>query len=1037
MMEFKILGPVTLSGSGSQVRKLSPQLWCVVASLLMAGGKPVSIDSLTSHLKGSESSPVTVGTIRTYVWRINSLLAQDGLRIGRRAGGYELPVDPQAVDLYKFRALRRQAESVAESGDLGHAAALLKQADELWRGPALMGLSGEWTSALRRALDEERHEAVKLRIGIELDRGRQASILGELRGLSERDPFDQEIARALMISLYRLGRPKDALEVGRDISERCADAGMQPSPRLRDIHTRILRGDTGLGVTPAYRNSGLVGQPNTLLPDNPDFVGRAEETELLTAGCQANAPLLAVIEGAAGVGKTALALRIAHRMTARYPDAQLFLPFHEDGSRGVADALDRLLRMLGVSAARIPPETGERARLWRAEMAHRRAVIVLDDVPGPDQVTPIVLAAGDSLTIVTSRQHADWPGQHTLRLEPLGTADSVTLLRHAAGPVAEQDAGRMAEVASLCGGWPLAIRVAASRLRERDGELDDLIDELKDVHAGRADSGETARRIFSAFEFTYRQLTAKNKRVFRLLGASPCTDFGLDAAAALTGETRASVEDAITALSDHCLIEHTPAGRFRFHDLVRSYTVARCTQEEPESERRRAISRLIQHYSDTLSTATAADHESSSRNVAGPPATHHRGSPVQLPDPGSSHAWLEAEWRNILLTARHAASHEWHRQCADLTHSLAGFLQIGGYWSDAIPAHELGLHACRLLGDPARSARAALDLSAAYRWTGDHEKARHYADEALTAYLVLGDQKGQASALDELGLICRNSGSARDALAHHQEAADLYREAGDQRGMGKAVMHAATAFGTLGRYTEEACNLGQALSLFRQVGDRRGEAMCLNNLGAVLEDRGLHRDAVAHYEKSITFFREIPERQNLALLDHNLGHVQQYKGNHDEAIAIYRKTLTEYYAIGDLQHQALALSDIGTAFGGKGCYSEALVHHQKSAELAETIGDRRQLAAALCGTGDAYHGLGSYGAAAENYDKAHRIAAEIEAPYLNGKALYGMAETVYITQGPATAKIYWREALDIFRQLGVPEAEIVELRLYGSGATAS
>lgn len=1016
-MEFKILGPVTLSGSGSQVIKLSPQLWCVVASLLMAGGKPVSIDSLASHLKGSESSPVTAGTIRSYVWRINALLAQDGLRIGRRAGGYELPVDPQAVDLHRFRSLKRQAESVAESGDPGHAAALLREADELWRGPACMGLTGEWASALGRALDDERHEAVKLRIGIELDQGRQASILGELRELSERDPFDEEVARALMIALYRLGRPKGAIQVGRDISERCVEAGMQPSARLRDIQTRILRGDPGLGVTPAYRSSGQVGQPNTLIPDNQDFVGRTEETKLLTAGCQANTPLLEVIEGAGGVGKTALALRVAHRVTARYPDAQLFLSFPGDGSRGVAEALDRLLRMLGVPAARIPPETGERARLWRAEMAHRRAVIVLDDVSSPEQVTPIVLAAGDSLTLVTSRQHADWPGQRVLRLEPLGAADSVALLRQAVGLAADRGADKLAEAASLCGGWPLAIRVVASRLRELDGDLDGLIDELKDVHAGLADSGETARRIFSAFEFAYRQLAAKNKRVFRILGASPCTDFGLEAAAALTGETRASVADAVTALSGHCLIERTPADRFQFHDLVRYYAAARCAQEEPESEHRRAISRLINHYSDTLSTAIAPS--------------------VQLPDPGSAHAWLQVEWRNILLTAQHAASHEWHRQCADLTHSLAGFLQAGGYWSDAIPAHELGLHASRLLGDPARCARAALDLSAAYRWTGDHDKARGHADEALAAYLQLGDQQGHADALDQLGLICWNSGGVRDALAHHQEAADLYREAGDQRGMAKAVMHAAIAFGTLGRYAEEACNLGRALRLFQRVGDRRGEALCLNNLGAVLEDRGLHRDAVAHYERSITVFREIQARPNLTLLDHNLAHVQQYKGHHDEAIAIYRRTLTEYYAIGDLEHQATALSDIGTAFTSKGCYSEALVHHQKSAGLAESIGDRRQLAAALCGTGDAYCGLGSYGAAAENYDKAHRIAAEIEAPYLNGKALYGMAETVFITQGPAAAKIYWREAHDIFRQLGVPEATMVELRLYGSGVTAS
>ena len=1040
MIDFKILGPPELCGRGPRAIKLSPQLWCVVASLLMTGGKPVPVDSLARHLWGWDSSPVASSTIRTYISRVNALLAPDGVRIGHPAGGYELLVDPQAVDLHRFRLLRRQAESVAESGDPGHAADLLSQADGLWRGPALMGLSGEWASGLRQGLDEERIEVVKLRVGFELDQGRQASILGELRELSGHHPFDEEIARALMICLFRLGRQKDALQVGHDISKRVADAGMRPGPQLRDVHMRILRGDTGLSVTPAYRSPDQVSQPNTLPPENPSFVGRAEEIELLTADRRANAPLLAVIEGAAGIGKTTLAVRVAHRMTARYPDAQLFLRFPGDGPHAVADAFDQLLRMLGTPASRIPPETDERARLWRAELAHRRAVIVLDDVPGSDQVTPIVPAAGDSLTIVTSRKRACWTGQHMLRLEPLGTADSVSLLRHAAGPMASQDAGKMTEAARLCGGWPFALLLAASRLREQNGDLDGLLDDLKDVPVGRTDSGETARRIFSAFEFTYRQLSARSKRVFRLLGASPCMDFGVAATAALTGETQASVADAVSELSGNCLIEHTSADRFRLHDLVRSYAAARCVQEEPESERRRAISRLIDHYSHTLAAVATADHEPASPGTASPAAADgadHDGPPAQLLDPGSAHAWLEAEWKNILLTARHAASHEWHRQCADLTHSLAGFLQSRGYWSDAIPSHELGLHACRLLGDPARRAQAALDLSAAYRWTGDHDKARGHADDALTAYVQLGDHRGQADALDQLGLICRNSGRARDALAHHQEAADLYREAGDDRGTAKAVMHAATAFGTLGRYTEEARNLGQALSLFRQVGDRRGEAICLNNLGAVLEDRGLHRDAVAHYERSITVFREIRARPDLLLTGHNLGHIQQYKGNHDDAIAVFRKTLTEYHAIGDLQHEALALSDIGTAFGSKGCYSEALVHHQKSAGLAESIGDQRQLAAALCGAADAYHGLGSYAAAAENYDRAHRLAAEIEAPYINGKALYGMAETLLITQGPAAAKIYWREAHDIFRQLGVPEAAIVELRLYGQGATAS
>jgi DNA-binding SARP family transcriptional activator/tetratricopeptide (TPR) repeat protein len=1038
-MEFKLLGPPELSGSGPHNIRLSPQLWGVLASLLMAESKPVPVDSLVDHLWDWNAPPMAIATIRTYVSRINTLLERDGVRIRRRARGYELPVDPQAVDLHRFRSLRRQAESVAASGDLSHAAALLRQANELWRGPALMGLSGEWVSARGRALDEERLEAVKLRIGIELDLGRQASVLGELRELSEHHSFDEEVARDLMVSLYRLGRQKDAIQVGRDVSERFAEAGMEPGPQLRDVHTRILRGDARLGVTPAYRSADQTDQPNTLPAEASDFVGRAEEAELLTADCHGNLPLLEVIEGMGGVGKTALAVHVAHSKTVRYPDAQLFVQFSGDGpGSGAVEVLHRLLRMLGVPAARIPAETGERIRLWRSEMAHRRAVIVVDDAPGPDQVAPLVLAAGDSLTIVTSRQHANWPGQRVLRLEPLGAGDSVTLLRRSADSAAERDADKMAMVASLCGGLPLAIRVAAGRLREGYlADLDSLIDELADVHAGRADGTEAGRRIFSAFEFSYRQLTAEGKRMFRLLGASPCADFSLETAAALADESMESAAGRLTALSARYLLERTPTGRFRFHGLIRSYAAERCAKEEQESERRRAIARLTRYYSDALRAAIAVDRDSFHQEGTAPPNTDQARCPVGSPDADIAHALLEAEWRNVLLTARHAARHEQHRQCADLTHSLAAFLHTGGYWSDAVPAHELDLQACRLLGDQARIARAALDLSAACRRIGDHDEARRHAEEALAAYTSLGDQRGQAGALIQLGINLWGSGSIRDGLAHHQEAADLYHDAGDQSGMARAVMHAATAFGSLGRYDEETRNLGRALSLFQEAGDRRGEAMCLNNLGAVLDDRGLHRDAVAHYEQSIAIFREIGGRQNLALLDHNLGRVQQYKGNYDEAIAIYRKVLAEYYTIGDLQHQAIALSDIGAAFVSKECYSEALVHHGRSAELAEAIGDRSQFATALCGLADAYRGSGSYGIAAENYDRAHRLAAEIEAPYLSGKALYGMAETLLITQGLGAAKIYWRQALDIFSQLGVQEATIVELRLHGLGATAS
>lgn len=1033
-MEFKVLGPPELCG-GPRDAKLTPQLWGVLASLLMAEGRPVPVDDLADHLWGWDSSPMAAATIRTYISRINKLLALEGIRINSRRGGYQLMTDPQDVDLHRYHSLRRQAESVAESGDLDHAAALLRAADELWRGPLLMGLSGEWVAARRKALDDERHEAVKLRIRLDLNLGRQRLILGELRELSARYPFDEEIARVMAIALYRLGRQADALRAAREISERFAEAGIDPSPELREVHSQILRGDSSLGVTPAYRSPDRP-QPNTLPPESPGWVGRTEETERLAADHGGNAPVFAAVVGMAGVGKSALAVHVAHLMASRYPDAQLFVPFPQQGDAGgVAEVLQRLLRMLGVPAVRIPMGADERARLWQAEIAHRRAVVVLDDVPDPEQVRLIVPVGGDSLTIATSRHRGSWPGQQVLNLEPLGDKDSVTLLRRVAGPAADQDPGKVALAASLCAGLPLAIRVAGGKLQDGDlNDLDGLIGDLRDIHAGHGDDAEYGHQIFSAFEYSYRQLTAEGRRMFRLLGgACPCADFGLDAVAALTGQDKADVADGIDALVGRCLLERGSAGRFRFHAVIRSYAAVRCRQEEPGSERRRAVGRLIQHYSDTLKAAAAADYTSPRQTG---PVSGEESS--QFPDPGSAHAWLEAEWRSILLTARYAAGHERLEQCADLIHSLAGFLQAAGYWAEAIPAYEAALHAGRTLADPSRAARAALDLSAAYRRTGDGEKARRYAEEALAAYSSLGNQHGQATALDQLGLVCKTLGRVRDALAYHQEAADLYREANDSCGVGRAVMRAAVSLGMLGRHADETHGLEQALGLLQEAGDQRGVAMCLNNLGAVLEDRGLHRDAVAHYEQTIAIFSETRERQNMTLLDHNLGHVKQYRGDLDKALEIFRNVLAAYCANGDQQHQAMAMSDIGNVFVSKECYSEALVHHEKSARLAESIGDRRQVAVALCGMGDAYRGSGSYGAAVDKYDEAHRLATEIEAPYINGRALFGLAETLLITQGVGPAKIYWRQAYDIFAQLGVREAATVELRLHRfSSATAS
>ena len=348
-MDFKILGPPQLTEPGHPDLTLSPQLWCVLVSLLITPGAAVPVDSLVDHLWDSDPPQMARETMRTYISRINKVLGQHSApRIHSHARGYRLDVDGQAVDLHRFRSLRRQAVAVSASGDDSHAVALLRDADALWRGgPALMGLPGAWIASKRGDLEEERYEAAVLRIGLEVGLGRQAGLLGELRELAERRPFDEKIIEYEMIGLYRTGRQADALQLGRETTGRFAELGMEPGVQLAETYRRRLQGDSELGVTPAYRRTGRAPQPSTLPPDPAEFTGREAEMERLTKDSYlGNTPLLAVIEGMPGVGKTALSVRAAYHLADRYPDARIYLNFRECEVTDWADALGHLLKLL-------------------------------------------------------------------------------------------------------------------------------------------------------------------------------------------------------------------------------------------------------------------------------------------------------------------------------------------------------------------------------------------------------------------------------------------------------------------------------------------------------------------------------------------------------------------------------------------------------------------------------------------------------------------------------------------------------------------
>ena len=492
-----------------------------------------------------------------------------------------------------------------------------------------------------------------------------------------------------------------------------------------------------------------------------------------------------------GVGKTALAVRAARLVSGQYPDGTLYLNLHSNdpGSPSLdpAEALHRLLEMMSVPAAQIPETVGERTALWRAHLSRRRAVVILDDAAGHDQIGPLLPVTSRCLILITTRRRLPDLGGRSLTLDVLPADDAITLFRRIIGESRAADAGQIAAAVALSGRLPLAIQLTAGRIAQ-DGPpgLGGLIDELSHSPARLGDTGVAGLdtpEVIAAFDLSYRALEPDHQQFFRRLGISPCASFSLLAAAALGGGTLAEAEKALVALLDHHLLTQTPGGQFRFHDLIHGYAATRATEDDSEAGQRQAVSRLLDYYLHTADLADRVLHPLRRRGPA-PVTQVPAGSPA-LGTQEDAAGWLESEWRNILQAARYAGRHEWKRKCADLIDLLTDFMEIRAYWDEAAAAHALALQASRDIADPARIARAALALSAVRQQTGQHEAAIPLAEEAAAICRSLADRSGEARALDQIGQAHQRTARSREALAYFSEARMLYRAAADPRGVGR------------------------------------------------------------------------------------------------------------------------------------------------------------------------------------------------------------------------------------------------------------
>jgi tetratricopeptide (TPR) repeat protein len=649
------------------------------------------------------------------------------------------------------------------------------------------------------------------------------------------------------------------------------------------------------------------------------FTGRDGELARLLAWLDrpVAAPRIAVVHGIAGVGKTALAVRGAHRVANRFPDGQLFAGLHgyADGlaPRDPCDVLGGFLRGLGLREQGIPAAVEEAAARYRSLVAQRRVLVVLDNARDSAQVRPLLPGSPSCAVLITSRAPLlDLDGAQRLHLGVLGPPEAVALLGKLAGrAAAEPEAAR--RVAHACGHLPLALRIAGARLAARPAlSVVELADRLARPQR-RLDElrlGDLAVR--TSFELSYGNLASGCRRAYRMLAMLDGSDFGLAVAAAQLDLPERAADEALDRLIGEHLVEEPAAGRYRFHDLLRLFGRELAAQVETDAERDAALGRVLRRY------AAAAGDDRAALD------------------------WLDAELAGILAAAHRAETRpaETAALVPELAIALYPYFQVRPHWRDWEALDRLALGVARRLGDRASEARLLGQLGVVCRKLFRINEAVAAAADGLRIHQALGDRASEAAAWNTLG------------NAHF-----------DQR-----------------RYDDGIACLRRSLELRRDTHHRAGEAVALANLANILKRTGCVEEALDCGAQSLAIWRELGNRHREAIVLCGLGETLVEAGRLDQALDCYQQGHRIACEFGDRHGEAYTLVAIGEAHRRAGRLDAALAAGERGLALNREIGDRWGEGDALRRLGQARRDLGDRRRALARWQEALRCFEEVDAP---------------------------------------------------------
>jgi tetratricopeptide (TPR) repeat protein len=696
--------------------------------------------------------------------------------------------------------------------------------------------------------------------------------------------------------------------------------------------------------------------PQQIPPPPIDFTGRVDEVKSLLDQFGRGATITG-LRGMGGIGKTALALYVSHQLKDLFSDGLIFLNMQGTAKIPLKpeEAMAHIIHSYFGLDAKLPADQNGLGGLYRSVLSGKRALILLDNAANREQLTPL-LPPPNSALLVTSRSKFTLPGLTEKDLDVLPLEDAKNLLLSICGRIGEH-AGELAE---LCGRLPLALRNAASILREKPNlSVANYIKRLEDAR-------KRLELVEASFSLSYELLTPELQKQWCLLSVFPA-DFDLAGAAAVWEMEQLCAEDALGELAKWSLVDFLASatgegGRYKLHDLVRDFAASRLDRATSDL----AQQRHSEHYREVLSFATEL--------------YTHGGNYVLI-----GLRKFDQEWMNI------ETGWEWAKENLEINDSAASLcstyldwpylFNLRMHYDEQISWIQTALAAARQLKDQIMVGVHLGNLGIAYADLGYARKAIDYYEQSLAIDREIGNRMGEGNVLGNLALAYSELGDARKAIDHYEQALAIAREIGDKRGEGNVLANLGFAYDELG-YARKAIDYQeQALAIAREIGDKRGEGDALCGLGRAYASLGDARKAIDYQEQSLAVAREIGDKRGEGNSLGNLGITYDSLGDTHKAIEHYEQALAIDHEIGDMSGERRALGYLGIAYDSLGDAQKAIEHYEQALAIDHEIGDKRSEGKHLFIMSILLDKLGQHEKAVDLAKSALAIFEQMESPY--------------------------------------------------------